>query len=628
MDMSFQIARLADIETIEKVPFKERIKENSTYEIIRKGAQINPQSPAISFLPNGDNFGQPMVISYQQLLGRINQTANMLFNLGIGPEDVVTFLLPNLPQTHFVLWGAEAVGIANPINPLLEAETIRDICIAAKSKVIVALGEFPDTDIWEKVEAIRKEIPTLKAVIRVMGSSNEKEKIYSYDEKIEQYPGDSLTFNRQIQPDDIASLYHTGGTTGRPKLARRAHYNEVVLAYDIAIATELKPGETVMCGLPLFHCNGTCVTGLMPFSVGGHVVLLSPQGYRNESIMKNFWKIVDHFQPVFFSAVPTVLGVLLDVPLAGARIDSLRFAICGAAPLSVELFKRFESYSGLKVLEGYGLTETACASAVNPKDGERKIGSIGIRLPYHWIKVVVVDKDGKYVRDAETNEIGTICVKGPCVFKGYVEEIHNRNIWMDEKKEWFNTGDLGRQDKDGYLWLTGRTKELIIRGGHNIDPATIEEPIYQLDGIKLVAAIGQPDSHAGEVPVAYVQLNKNSQLSEENVMEWAKQHIGERAAIPKRIKIVDEIPLTAVGKVFKPELRFDAIQQVYENQLKPLANEVESLEVKVSEDKIHGTLSTIYIHMKADSNPTTVEKEINNLLSKFTVRYRIEMIKK
>ena len=364
---SYKIATMADIEEIEKTPITDRVKEKSTYELLQKGAAINPDGVAISFLLNGDAYEQPQDITYRQFIGRITQTANMMHDFRVGPEDVVTYLLPSLPQTHFILWGSEAAGIANPVNPLLEAATIKDICIAAGTKVLVALGEFPGTDIWAKVDSIRKEIPSLTHVVRVMGPSDEAEGIYGYDEIIDKYPADRLTFERDIQPDDVASLYHTGGTTGRPKLARRTHYNECVVAWDLKIGTGLQPGEAVMVGLPLFHCNGTIVTGLMPFSVGGRVVMLSPSGYRDVTIMKNFYKIVNKFKPVFFSAVPTVLGVLLDLPVGDNDISSLRYVICGAAPLSVELFNRFEEKVGMKIMEGYGLTETAVASAVNPR---------------------------------------------------------------------------------------------------------------------------------------------------------------------------------------------------------------------------------------------------------------------
>jgi fatty-acyl-CoA synthase len=621
MSELFTIRNLADIGAIEKVPLSERVKGSSTYELIEQGASIDPDAKAISFMLTGDTYEQPQEITYLQLLRRIRQTANMLSDLGVGPTDVVTYVLPNLPQTHFILWGGEAAGIANPINPMLEPATIRDICSAAGTKVLVTLAEFPGTDIWRKVDSIRKEIPSLDHVVRVMGPSDETSGIIGYEEKIDQYPADRLTSGRQFDPDDIASLYHTGGTTGRPKLARRTHHNEMVLAWDLKAGTDMQRGETVMCGLPLFHCNGTCVTGLMPFSAGAHVVLLSASGYRDMAVMKNFYKIVERYRPVFFSCVPTVLSVLLGIPKGDADISSLRYVICGAAPLSVELFKRFQEYTGMKIIEGYGLTESACASAVNPKDGEKKVGSIGIRLPYQEMKVAILDESGEYVRDAETGEIGVIAIKGPCVFKGYVEDIHNKGIWIQD--EWFNTGDLGRQDEDGYFWLTGRRKELIIRGGHNIDPATIEEPLYQMEQIQTTAAVGRPDPHAGEVPVVYVQLKEGASATTNEIMEWARAKIGERAAVPKEVFIIDQIPLTAVGKIFKPALRWDATRRVYEQELAALGDLATWVKVEVGEHKVHGTSATIRIKPSAGADAGTIRRKVSEILELYTVHYEL-----
>ncbi|MFP4533011.1 MAG: acyl-CoA synthetase [Desulfobacterales bacterium] len=622
MSEEFVIRGLEDIRELEKIPYSERIPENSTIEILEKGAAKNPGKTAISFLLNGDSYDQPIEIPYQTLIGRIRQAANMFHDLGVGPTDVVTYVLPNLPQTHYVLWGAEAAGIANPINPLLEAGTIRDICRAAQTRVLVTMGNVQGIDMWPKIDSIRKEIPTLEYVIQIMGETHEAEKIINFDEAIEKYPSDKYTFDRRIDPDDIASLYHTGGTTGTPKLARRSHYNEVAMSWDLMVMGGLTEDTTLMCGLPLFHCNGTLVTGLAPFSYGGHVVMLSPMGYRDESIMKNFYKIVEKYRAETFSCVPTILSVLLDIPTEGADISSLKYVICGAAPLSVELFKRFESHTGIKILEGYGLTEGAVASAINPKDGERKVGSIGIRMPYQEMKIAVLDDDGNYVRDAETNEIGVVAIKGPTIFKGYVEDVHNQGIWLPGG--YFNTGDLGRMDADGYVFLTGRKKELIIRGGHNIDPAMIEEPIYKMPNIKMVAAVGRPDPHSGEVPVAYVEVAEDADIDEEKIMQWARENVGERAAVPKEVVITPQIPLTPVGKIFKPALRWDATKRTYEQELEALGDRVESFDVEVGEDKVHGTKVKIRVKPAAGHDLGAIKDKIAESLARYTLYYEVE----
>jgi fatty-acyl-CoA synthase len=614
---------IGDIEDFEKIPIEKRLDVFNTYDLLKKGAAINPAAPAISFFLSGDSYDRPMQVTYRDLMANITRTANLFHDLGIGPQDVVSYLLPNLPQTHYVLWGGEAAGIVNPINPLLEPATIAEICQAAGTKVLVALAEYPGSDIWDKVMAIRKALPNLKAVIRVMGPGDEKEGIYGYDEIIGRYNGEKLDSNRKIDTQDMASMYHTGGTTGTPKLAPHTHFNETAMAYMIAAAAELNTGEATLCGLPLFHVNGTTVTGSTPFSIGAHVVLLGPRGYRDPSMMQNFYKIVAHYKAVTFSSVPTVLSVLLDIPKGDADISSLRYAICGAAPLSVELFKRFEAHSGMKILEGYGLTEGTCASSFNPYYGQQKIGSIGLRLPYMQVKIFIVDGEGKFVRQAATDEIGSVCIKGPNVFNGYLDDAHNRGIWP--KEGWLNTGDLGRQDTDGYFWLTGRTKELIIRGGHNIDPAVIEDPLYRLPGVQVTAAVGRPDAHAGEVPVAYVQLQENAKLTEARILEYLQQEIGERAAVPKEIYIVDKIPLTPVGKIFKPSLRWQSIQRVYEAELQSLGDLAEKIEVSVHEDKIHGSIAEISIKAAPGVSADEIRQKVEDVLTRYTVKYRLKI---
>lgn len=617
----FKVQSIRDIEAIERITVKERVTAFNTYDLLLDGAAINPEAPAISFFLTGEDYANPQRMIYREFLSKITQTANLFHDLGVGPKDVISYLLPNLPETHLVLWGGEAAGIVNPINSMLAPSTIRDICQAAGTKVLVALSEFPGTDIWEKVSVIRKELSGLKAVVRVMGPGDEKNGIYSFNELLPRYRGDQLDSGRTINPEDIASMYHTGGTTGTPKLAPHTHYNEAVMANMVALGAELYAGEVTLCGLPLFHVNGTTVTGSFPFSIGAHVVILSALGYRDPAVMKNFYRIVEHYRAVTFSAVPTILSVLLDIPKGGADISSLRYLVCGAAPLSVGLFKRFEVHSGMKIIEGYGLTEGTCASCMNPYHGERKIGSVGLRLPYQEMKVFMVDEEGKFSREAETDEIGEVCIKGPNVFKGYLDEAHNKRIWP--LPEWFNTGDLGRQDKDSYFWLTGRRKELIIRGGHNIDPAMIEEPLYRLPNVKVAAAVGSPDPHAGEVPVAYVELKHGADITEEEILEYLRKEVGERAAVPKQVFIVPQIPLTPVGKIFKPALRWESIRKVFQQELSALQGVVDKTVVTVTEDKVHGTLVTITITPSPGVSEETIREKATDVLARYTVRYQL-----
>ena len=614
----------ADVAEIEKTPIEARTDIFNTYELIKKGAAIDPESPALSFIPSGEAYDAPTVFSHVDYLAQLHRTANLFHDLGVTSNDVISLLLPNLPQTLFCYFGGEAVGIVNPINPFLEPAVIRDICLAANTRILVCLGDHPGIDIWEKVRAIRGDLPNLKAIVRIMGPGGEKEGIYGFDELISRYPGDRLDTGRRISPEDTASILHTGGTTGTPKLAPRSHWNEVSMALMIQLLRPFATGEAVLGGLPLFHNYAIMANGLLPLSIGAHTVLLTPAGYRDPSVVTNLWKIVDRYKPVCVPLVPTLLSTLLDIPLGGADISSIRFILSGAAPLSAELFQRFESRFQVKIREGYGLTEGTTGSSINPPAGEPKVGSVGIRMPYQEMKVFVLDTQGLFVRETETDEIGAICVKGPNIFRGYLDDRHNQGVWP--KAGWLNTGDLGRVDADGYFWLTGRSKDLIIRGGHNIDPSIIEESLYILPGVHMAAAVGRPDAYAGEVPVAYVQLQAGADLTTEKIIAHLQKTIGERAAVPKEVTILDEIPLTAVGKIFKPALRWDAIRRIYRSELEGLGDLAASVEVRVGEDQVHGTSADVTVQLSPGVGESMVRQKVANILGRYTIRYRLEII--
>lgn len=636
---------LAEIEAMEQTPLAERNYPATTYEMLQQGAAVNPGNTALHFFLQGTAYDKPTSYTYRQLMNAITQTANMLHDLGISKNDVVSMILPSLPQAHFTIWGGEAAGIVNPINPLLEPQQMADIMNAAETKVLVTLGAFPGVDIWQKVASIADQIPTLETILQVhmenflpvvkkiavkfmarkIETPDVRAKILDFDKMMTGYPGETLTSGRIIQPDDIASYFHTGGTTGTPKLATHTHANEVADTF-FGLATLPVTHETVMfCGLPLFHVNGVVVTGSIPFSQGATVVLGTPAGYRGEGVIPNFWKIVEHYRINYFSGVPTVYSALLNVPVGDADISSLKFAICGAAPMPVEVFKAFEERTGLRILEGYGLTEGTCISSVNPAYGERRVGSIGLRLPYQEMKTVCLDAAGKYQRDCTPDEIGVVAIRGANVFPGYKNERDNEGIWIDcgdGGAPWLNTGDLGRMDADGYFWLTGRRKELIIRGGHNIDPKLIEDPLHRHPAVTLAAAVGRPDAHAGELPVAYVQLAEGQTATEEELLAYAKENIGERAAVPKAIHIIETMPQTAVGKIFKPELARREVADVYRQEVSAIDG-VASVTVDVTPDKIHGTLAHVTVQPDADTNVDALKTEIEHALGQYTIRYEL-----
>ncbi|HMK69936.1 MAG TPA: AMP-binding protein, partial [Xanthobacteraceae bacterium] len=266
------LATDAEVRAFEEVPYADRIAAASTYDAIRLGAAHNPDAPAIQYLPNADPADKPIVISHRDFMARVTQAANMFHALGVGSGDVVSLLLPLLPEAFITLFGAEAAGIANPVNPLLEPFQMGEILEAARTSVLVALGPIPGTDIWQKVEQVRGRLKHLKAIVQVQGPGDAANGIYSYSELIGAQPSDKLVSGRKISGDQIAAYFHTGGTTGTPKLVRQTHTNEVYQAWVINLLLKSRPGGNLLFGMPLYHVGGALTQTLSTLANGGCLV--------------------------------------------------------------------------------------------------------------------------------------------------------------------------------------------------------------------------------------------------------------------------------------------------------------------------------------------------------------------
>jgi fatty-acyl-CoA synthase len=335
--------------------------------------------------------------------------------------------------------------------------------------------------------------------------------------------------------------------------------------------------SVVFAGLPLFHVNALVVTLLAPLFKGQQVVWAGPLGYREPALYGEFWKIVEHYRIAAMSAVPTVYAVLAQCPV-DADVSSLRHAMVGASPLPAAVRDAFQTHTGVTLVEGYGLTEATCASA-RSFPGAPRPGSVGQRMPYQRLKVV---RPGTW-EEVPGGATGVLAISGPTVFAGYVTGRTENGHVLDGLGKlsdgWLDTGDLARLDPDGFVHLVGRAKDLIIRGGHNIDPAVIEDALLAHPQVTAAGAVGRPDVHAGEVPVAYVTLAAGAEVTEEELLAWAAAHVPERAAAPKAVTVLDALPVTAVGKPYKLALRADATRRAVAEALLPLGdgNDVECL---------------------------------------------------
>ncbi|MGJ4941324.1 acyl-CoA synthetase [Bradyrhizobium sp. HKCCYLS1011] len=611
----------AEIRAFEQVPYTERIAAQSTYDAVRLGAAVDPDAPAIQFLPNADPADTPLVITYRDLIGRVTQAANMFHALGVGPNDVISFMLPLLPEAFITLFGAEAAGIANPVNPLLEPHQIAEILDAARTKVLVALGPLPGTDIWQKVEKVRGSLPHLKAIVQVHGGGDPANGIYAFNDLITPQPADHLVSGRQISADDTAAYFHTGGTTGTPKLVRHSHGNQVYQAWGVNLLLKAKPGATLLFGMPLFHVGGSLTQTLPTLSAGGCLVVLSPSGWRNPAAVRNIWGLVERFRTETLSSVPTVLAATLAIPQGNADVSSLRYAAGGGSAIPVAVGQAIQDKLKLPVVEVYGMTETSSIHTMAYPDQPIRLGSVGLPLPYARVRIVKLDANGAYERDCAPDEIGVVIMAGPGVFSGYLDDAHNKGAFIDG--HWVNSGDLGRLDHDGFLWITGRAKDLVIRGGHNIDPAPIEEILFQHPAVGFAAVVGQPDSYAGELPVGYVQLKPGTSVQPGELEDWVRTRTPERAAVPVQIIPVDPMPLTGVGKVFKPQLRWDAATRVFTGVLSQLADRGIDCSVKVGPHGSHGSLATVILRNVPTEAREAVENEVHTLLAPFVLRHEV-----
>lgn len=369
----------------------------------------------------------------------------------------------------------------------------------------------------------------------------------------------------------------------------------------------------LICPLPLFHVFACHPILMSAIQSGAHVVFPTPAGYRGEGVFDNFWKLIERWGVSFLITVPTALSALMQRPV-NADVSTLKTAISGSAPLPLELYRRFEEKTGVQIAEGYGLTEATCLVSCNPFKGLKKVGSVGVPLPYSEVRILKCRDDGGITAECSTDEVGEICVASPGVIPGGTYTETDRNHGLFAAGSYLRTGDLGRIDADGYLWITGRKKDLIIRGGHNIDPAEIEEALSGHDEVALVGAIGQPDLHAGEIPCAYVELVKGGRATPDELLAFCQTRIHERAAIPKHIEVLEELPKTAVGKVFKPALRKLAIARVYDEVLVAAGHPVTVAEVV--EDRKLGLVALLDRHGDVD------EVELGHLLGQFTRPWR------
>ncbi len=547
----------------QEMPLEQRVSARSVFDLFVASAQRYPERIALTLVMTGDDDEQPRRVTYRELLGLIRRAANLFHHLA-GPRPGVAYMLPSLIETHATLWGAETAGFAVPINFLLQAEHVADLIQASGASVLVALGPHPQLDIWEKALQVKALLPQLQLIRVSPPSTPVSDAALDFLPALMLQPDDHLVFGQAGCDDDVAAYFHTGGTTGVPKLVQHSHRNQITAAFGGVVLMHMEAGNVGLNGFPLFHVAGTIINGLSPFMCGAEVVMLSPAGFRNPAMVRRYWKLVQRYRATRIGGVPTVVGALCDVPLDGADLSSVQTGGCGAASVPRAVVERFEEHTGRPLHEVLGMTETAGITCIDPALGQRTLGSVGFRLPYTQLVIRRLKADGSLGDACAPQEIGVLTVSGPTVSRGYLNPEQNKGVFVDGM---LNSGDLAYTDAEGRVYIAGRAKDLIIRSGHNIDPLMIEGVMSKHPAVTMAAAVSQPDSYAGELPVCYVSLREGAVVTQAELHAYAQEHIAERPAWPKHFYVIPAIPLTGVGKIFKPQLRADATQRLVQQMI-------------------------------------------------------------
>jgi fatty-acyl-CoA synthase len=625
-----RIATLADKLAVEtEMRWPERLRARSLYEQLTETAARFPDRRAIAFQLRSGPKDKVVSLTWAELRAEVTRAANLLRRLGVGPGDTVAYVLPNGIEAPMMLLAGATAGIVNPVNPLLAPEHIAGILRETRAKVVVTLAPFPKTDLASHVAEAVALAPGVETVLEVdlarylapplawiapllrpKPKITHKARILSLQRAMAAERADGLDFAETLD-DRFCAYFHTGGTTGLPKVAQ--HRASGILYNGWCGASYMfTERDVLMCPLPMFHVFAAYPILMSCLVSGAEVVMPTPQGYRGEGVMANFWKLVERHRATFLITVPTAVAALMQRKV-DADVSSLQLGLSGSAAMPHDLFHRFEAATGITLMEGYGLTEATCLVSVNPPFGERRVGSVGQPFAYTDVRILHCDASGAAVRECGVDEVGEICVKNPGVQRHvYTDPERNRGIVTPDG--YLRTGDLGRLDADGYLWITGRAKDLIIRGGHNIDPALIEEALVQHPAVAFAGAIGQPDAHSGELPAAYVELVAGASVDTAALLEHVRAHIPEPAAVPRHIEVLAELPKTAVGKVFKPALRQMAIARVLDASLAHAG--CAARVAAVTEDRRLGLVAEIA------PGPAGREEQVAAVLDRFTVPWR------
>ncbi|MFD1850109.1 long-chain-fatty-acid--CoA ligase [Oceanobacillus bengalensis] len=502
-------------------------------------------------------------MTYGELFNQSKKMANYLQSLGLEKGDKVAIMLPNCPQSVITYYGTLlAGGIVVQTNPLYTERELEFQLLDSESKFIICLDILlprvknvrDRTNVEHTiVTGIKDYLPFPKNLIYPFIQKREYNMVVKVEQTNNTHVWNRIMINAsneylevEVNPkEDLALLQYTGGTTGNPKGVMLTHYNLVanVQMCEAWLYKTKESRQSVLAVLPFFHVYG--MTTVMNFSVlQGSKMILMPKFNPNDVL-----KTISKQKPTLFPGAPTIyIGLLNHPDLNKYDLSSIEACISGSAPLPTEVQEQFERVTGGRLVEGYGLTESAPVTHANFVWEKRVNGSIGVPWPDTDAKIFIMDSD---MEEAEIGEVGEIAVKGPQIMKGYWNNPEETEQVL--KDGWLFTGDLGYVDEDGYFYVVDRRKDMIIAGGYNIYPREVEEVLYEHEAIQEAVVAGIPDPYRGETVKAYIVLKEGKFVNEEELNTYCRKHLA-AYKVPRIYEFKNELPKTAVGKILRRTL--------------------------------------------------------------------------
>lgn len=537
----------ASLAEIEAKPLEHWLRGRTVGEVIDSAAHSFGTAVAHRYLSSPE--AAPLDTRFSDLKTFTDQAAKGFAALASGP--VVASVLPALPATLPLAFGAMKAGIYMPINPMLSADAIAEMMTQANASVLLWPAEG-DIDV---LTALKQRSDGLTVLSVPAGRAD----------MVDLFGASALTDRSIVSsgPGDVAAYVHTGGTTGLPKIAQLTHANLAFMAFLAAFGGGMRAADVIPCGMPLYHVGGLVFGGLAPVAAGARVVQLGQDGFRDSAMRSAFSALANREEATILFAPPTIaVDVVANTP--AQPFKTARHWVSSAAPLPAASYHAFAEHTGLSVKEAWGLTEATLVLSFTPPYGESRVGSVGPRLPYCDLTVV----DPQTLSVLAVGETGLILGRSPGLFAGYLGAVDDGFVTTANGERWLNTGDLGFLDADGYLTITGRAKDMILRGGHNIDPGPIEAGYLAQPQVNAAIAVGKPDARVGEVPIVFLTETANSVLDIETLRQAANQTISDPVARPRDIIVLEHMPVTAVGKPDRVALRREAVRFALKTLLK------------------------------------------------------------